>query len=319
MKSLRSLNSSDVRRVCLFVLALLFVVTVAYSYKKQRRIILNETKEVAVRIVRLTAKNQGEIISSTKRTLLLISQMDEVKDFQNQGACNKKLQGLMEGFGQSNVNVIAVANLNGDVVCSSQGLKNAVNIADRVYFKETVKTKKLAVSGYLMGRLSGVPNITVSNPVFDSSGQMIGVSFISLQLDWLNDYFPTMELPAGSTLEVIDNSNYILAQYPNGDEWVGKISPNIISLQHALINGEGTYETAGLFDKGRIYAYTPLYEGVETKAYVVLNISQWRGFSDAMRFQDSFIVWVRAICAISFALFVLILYIETISKKREKK
>jgi hypothetical protein len=78
-------------------------------------------------------------------------------------------------------------------------------------------------------------------------------------MTWLDQWAANAQLPAGSTLTVIDGDGTILARHPESERWVGRPVPEAPIIEVILSQqAEGTTEAIGVDHIRRLYAFTPI-------------------------------------------------------------
>ncbi|MDQ0245586.1 two-component system, sporulation sensor kinase D [Bacillus fengqiuensis] len=78
------------------------------------------------------------------------------------------------------------ANPEGDLLISSNEMPSSVNVSDRPYFQQALKTGQTSISEAHIGRVTGRFVITIATPISDD-GQVKGVLLSSLRLDEIGD------------------------------------------------------------------------------------------------------------------------------------
>src|ERR1019366_1292144 len=84
---------------------------------------------------------------------------------------------LYEGF-----ITLLVADPEGNLLESVPPQPLPQTLADRPYFSDAVRTRRLAISDIFMGRLSHVPIVAILVPMYSSTGHLLGVAGGSLDL-----------------------------------------------------------------------------------------------------------------------------------------
>lgn len=253
-------------RTRLILLVLLAVLPsmglVIYNAIEQRRLGVATAKENALRMVRMAAEHQGEMIEEARQLLVTLAQLNEVRSGEKE-ACEgifRKLLSLRQGY----VN-LGTIRLNGEVLASAIPLAERVNLSDRSYFQEAIQTRGFAVGEYQVGRISKKATLSLGYPVIDQQGNPQAVVFAALDLLWLNRLATNSNLPAGSSLTVLDRNRMTLVRHPDPENrYVGQQvplpppnkawRPDMISTQA----GEGTIQYPGRDGVWRLYAFTAL-------------------------------------------------------------
>jgi two-component system, sporulation sensor kinase D len=83
------------------------------------------------------------------------------------------------------------SNSNGDLLIGSNPIKNPINVSDRPYFQQALKTKQTCLSEAHIGRVTGRYIISVATPIMDY-GKVTGVLIASLRIDELGAAINTL-------------------------------------------------------------------------------------------------------------------------------
>jgi two-component system, sporulation sensor kinase D len=78
------------------------------------------------------------------------------------------------------------SNTKGDLLISSNPLTSAVNVGDRPYFQQVLKTGKTSISDAHIGRVTGRFIITIATPI-EENGEIHGILLASLRLDKIEE------------------------------------------------------------------------------------------------------------------------------------
>ena len=229
-----------------------------YTGLEFRNIMATRSREGLLRLAKIAATQESQLIEGTRQVLVALAQVPELRARStNQVACTSLLSELLKQY-PTYMN-IALVNLKGDVVASAQPLSKPVNVSDRSYFQRAVATRNFAMGEYQTSRITGRPNLNCAYPVYNGTGELQGVLFISIELTWLAHLAEEASLPAGASLTVVDREGTILLRHPDGAEWVGKSALGE-PVTKALIEGslEGTADAEGPDGSPWIYAYTSL-------------------------------------------------------------
>jgi signal transduction histidine kinase/DNA-binding response OmpR family regulator len=109
-------------------------------------------------------------------------------------------------------------------------------ISDREYFIEAVRTRGLAVSDVILGRLSHVPIVTIAMPFFDASGAIAGVAGGSLDLSTFERFLAALRTLPDAHITVVDQHSRVIYSSDKADfgalqEMAG--DPLVLSSQRA--------------------------------------------------------------------------------------
>src|SRR5437899_1202858 len=280
MKRLASLRS---RLLVLVLVAVLpaFALTL-YTHLEHRRAAVAVAQEEALRIARIAASEQNDVFQDARRVAFTLAHLPEIRTLKAE-ACRPLLAELLSRSPEYvNISVAAPA---GDVVCSGVPLSGLINLGDREYFQRALTTRDVAMSGYLLGRISKKAAIAIAYPAVDARGTVSAVVVIGLDLRSLNHLAADAQLPQGSTLLVIDQAGIILAHHPQGDEWVGKeVSDAPLAKAISAKHGEGTIAGVGLDGVPRLYGLTRLAATPDASAvYLAVGIPRSVALAESNR------------------------------------
>lgn len=268
-------------RLLLLVLAAIIPAfgLIGYTAIAQRQEAARNAEKDAMNLVRLAAREQGQLIASTHQLLMSLAQLPAIRA-PGTAFCDRALAELLKPYPY--YTNFGVAASNGRVYCSALPLSQPVNIADRSYFQRAVEKRDFGLGDYQVGRITGIPAINFGYPVKSDGGNVQAVVYAALNLSWLNRLATGIELPAGSTLTVADSRGTILARHPEPEKWVGKPMAEAPLIKQMLgPHGEGTAELEGLDGVTRLYAFAPLHDGPSGSAYVSVGVPKAVAFAAA--------------------------------------
>ncbi len=124
-------------------------------------------------------------------------------------------------------------------------------------FLEPPDAQADAPSGLLLGIGGTSPTygVVLGRPVLGRDGRPLGVVRATSRLDRL-PRLETRDVPAGSTMMVLDQNGVVLARSPDYDVWVGRDLGDQPYVQRALRRRQGTDEMVGTDGVSRLSAYT---------------------------------------------------------------
>ncbi|MBI1881816.1 MAG: HAMP domain-containing protein, partial [Chloroflexi bacterium] len=241
---------------------------------------MTKAKADALTLSQLAARQHEELIEATRRTLLSLAQLPEVHSG-DPAACNTRLTALLEEYqGYQN---FAVANIAGNLFCSTTPLIRPVNVAYQTWFQRAVQTRDFAASDYQPGWIDDTPTIVFGYPVLDGVGQVQAVVSASLDVAQLNQIAAETDLSNGTTLMLIDRNGAIVVHHPQPEIWVGQVLPDAPLFMAMKASGEGQVEVSGPDGVTRLYAFTPLRSSVNTGLYLAIGIPKQVAFAEADR------------------------------------
>lgn len=270
-------------RFLLLVLVALMPVLIAvvYTAAGQRQQGEMEAERSTLNLVRLAIREQERLIGETQQLLMALSHLPAVRAQAAPDECNRLLAELRRSYAY--YTNLGVASMQGDIYCSAVPLPGPVNVADRAYFRRTVSSGGLGIGEYQVGRVTGVHALNLGYPVLED-GALRAVVYAALDLSWLSDMIDRLDLPARSTLTVIDSGGTVLSRYPDPERWVGRSMAESDMVAAILRrHSEGTQEFTGLDGVSRLYAFAPLHAGASGTVYVAVGVPKAEAYAAANR------------------------------------
>ena len=204
----------------------------------------------SVQLAQLAAEGQASRNHGTGQLLTAFASNPIVRSG-NPRACREFFETLIHQDSQAYANFGLIA-VNGDVVCAGITPTRPVNVADRVYFQEAIRTRRLYASNIAVGRITGRLIVTYALPVLEGE-RLLGVVFASMDITSLTNSLARVQLPAGGVIAILDRTGTFAARYPvvPGDRNDPIALP--IGLDTALVR-----ETSGADGLQRLYAAVPV-------------------------------------------------------------
>lgn len=135
----------------------------------------------------------------------------------------------------------------------------STTVADRDYFRDSIKADGLVMGTFTIGRASGVPILPLALRMQTSEGP--GVLAAGLRLDWLRAHFAERfaKLPPNSSLTIVDRNSVMLVRLPQPGHEGKPLPPRYRHVVNAP--APGTFRSAA--DKqndgiARFLGFTPI-------------------------------------------------------------
>jgi PAS domain S-box-containing protein len=233
-------------------------------------------------LARVAAADQQKLIDATRQLLITLARLPVVRDGGGQERSDFLAELLTQHTSYTN---LGVAGVDGNVVATAVPKTGPINIADRDYFQDSLRSGGFTVGRLILDHITGDATVHMAYPIRDSMGRVKAIVFAALDLAWLNQLVAAAELPAGSVLTVVDRHGTILSRFPNPEEWIGKSVTETPQFAPALAEQrEGTTVAPGIDGVPRLYGFTPVskIDGV-APAYVLVGIPVATVYADAER------------------------------------
>ncbi len=228
-----------------------------------------ESQNTARRLVQYVAASDRQLMEQTRLLLAVLSKSPPVIR-EDSESCRSLFSDIVND--QQFFSNIEAADLNGDVFCN--GASSArINIADREYFQQAVRTRRFVFSDYAPALSTGKHSIDLVYPYLSETGQPQGVIFASLDLKTLVQ-IPEKSLPEDSEVLIVDSKGTILAAYPNVDEWIGRSMSDAPVIKAMLSQKEGFAGEKGLDGVVRNFAFTSVTHGSSGELHIAAGFPE---------------------------------------------
>ena len=157
----------------------------------------------ALNLARLAAAQQNQFIEGARYLLGAAAKLPEVQN-RDGVRCNARMAEFIELF--PTIGGIGAVAPDGVQFCFGGQAPpwQGTSLADRSYFQAAVREKRLAVSGFIIGRLSGKPSLNFAYPALDDTGQVRAVVVLTFDLARLSGSLMSTPLPPDATMSLVD-------------------------------------------------------------------------------------------------------------------
>ena len=151
-----------------------WLILVVYTQVDERKAAIANVNGDAMRLIRIVTSNQAAQIEAAAQLLTAFARLPQLRS-RDAATCNAFLAEMLAA-NPLYLN-FAVAQPDGNLVCSAVPFRLPVNLADRMYFKTTLATGRFAIGDYQIGRVTHLPTINYSfplRPVGPSKESLVG-------------------------------------------------------------------------------------------------------------------------------------------------
>ncbi len=270
--------------ILLVVLALLpSTALMLVDASRDRRHEMHEAGLQALELSRMASAHEEEMVADTRRLLATLAQYPSVRE-RDAGHLGEILPGILAQY--PIYTNIGVAGLDGEIWCSAVPMPAPVNITDRDYFQDALRSRDLVVGNYQIGRVTGKPAINFGYPVADPEGRLSGVVYAAADLEQLGFVSPELGavLPEGSVITQMDDGGTVLGRRPAEPAAIGRIDPEFAALAPYFKRGHGVVSRPGPSGVRALYAYASVQSSLtEGTVYVLVAIPEKAAFAEVNR------------------------------------
>lgn len=166
---------------------------------------------------------------------------------------------------------IAKADVQGRLDCVAAPRPGFDDVADRAYFRAALGSGQAVVADVITPPTLQTAVMVFAKALRSADGQVQGVLFVWLDLDWLKRELARHRVSSGARLLVIDGQATIAARYPDPEGITGQRGDKSAIMQRVLASsGPGTLEETNLFGERRLVAHAPLLTTAAGSPYRLL-------------------------------------------------
>ncbi|WP_022720477.1 diguanylate cyclase domain-containing protein [Rhodopseudomonas sp. B29] len=257
-------------RARLVVLALILVSPLMFDrvrvLEEQRTAQIGAIASELATLAQRTADAQREVISSVEAVLKSAAYIYASAD--RSRGCSILQSSLRVDL--PSIRMLAIANRDGIITCSTSSMFVGANVSDRSYFRRAIETKGFVVSDFLVGRHTRTGTVLAGYPVAAIDGDDSTVMIAGLNLDWLSDIMGNLAGRNGVSAALIDGEGTVLAAPPDQRSLVGhKLEPAV--LEFALASApQGRELMTSKDDNGQLLSVVRI-RGTSARLVVVLD------------------------------------------------
>jgi PAS domain S-box-containing protein len=194
----------------------------AYNEFDLRRTRQIEVQHQALRLARLAAAEQQQIVQGIRQVLIALSELPAIKA-KDSAACNAYLATMQPRFPA--FITFVVTDLSGRSFCDTNVDHRPINISGRAYYSDILNTREFTVGESSTGLSTGRRLIQFALPFDGDDDQIGGVIVAGLSLDWLASFIAQRGVPTGAVIAITDRNGTYLARYPDNARFVGTKMP----------------------------------------------------------------------------------------------
>jgi diguanylate cyclase (GGDEF)-like protein len=243
-------------RARLIVLALLAVgplmVERVHSLERARAERSEHAYAEAAELAHRGADAQREIIYST-RALLQVVARAYARLPHDPASCRKTLPELSDQIPW--IRGLSIATIDGRITCSTNANAAGLNLSDRAYFQEILRTHTFTVSNYVVSRLDQRPALVAAAPALRDDGGLEAIVVASIDLEWIGELAGDAARNADTSVLLFDGRGTLIAASAGTTDLIGRNFADDALVRDLEARDEGTTTAAGLDGRSRLFAF----------------------------------------------------------------
>lgn len=242
---------------------------IVYSGYERQRHDVETTKANALTMAQVLGNDHENDMEATRRFLMTLARLPVLQN-RDAAACNKLFRELLRD--NQHYSTIAAADREGRMFASALPF-GSINLRQKKYFQEAVRTKTFSAGEYSIGQISGRAVLPFAYPVTDSGGRVTGVVAVTIDLEkYGRSFVKISQFPKGSTLNLLDRNYTRLYRYPDNEKFAGKTDLPEMIRQISKGPREGIFTTVGVDGVRRIFAYRQFFLEGGSSPYLYLRV-----------------------------------------------
>lgn len=227
----------------------------AYNTLAWRDFLERQSNEEALASARLISAELSQLVEGSRRLMLTLVKHPAVPSREEEcSAYFKTAIADLPIYRQA-----AMIDRAGKFHCSSIPIPPGLDVRDRVYFSEPLRTGKLTIGILTTGRVTGERSIHVSIPYKNADGSFDGVIALVLNPDRIGQDFAERRMQIYHRIMVIDRQGALVFTIPNTDESNAQFLVNQ-AVARAQNKGGQTFVVKNEHGDDQILGYVPLEE-----------------------------------------------------------
>ena len=188
---------------------------VAYNTMEWRTLLERQAGEDALASARLIAAEMSQLMEGTRHLMLTITRHPSVPGVEAE--CAAHFTAVVKNL--AIYREAALIDRSGRFRCSSIPIPPTLDVTDRAYFSEPLKTGKFTIGTVTTGRVTGERSLHVSMPYQSPDGGFDGVIVMILNPDQMAREFARRAWPTNHRLSVLDREGSLVFMIPPSDKF----------------------------------------------------------------------------------------------------
>lgn len=230
----------------------------AYNAARWKIFLEDEASTTALSAARFISAEFGLVIGNSRQLMTAMAKYPNIPGHEEE--CTSYFKSVIADI--PIYREAAIIDTDGKFHCSTVPIPPTLDVRDRIYFYEPLKTGKLTVGKITQGRVTRSRSIHLSMPYKDANGSIRGVIVLTLNPEKLAEILPAYPWRSEHRLIVLDREGSLVLTIPPSDfENVEAISKSIFpKIEHAPA---GTMDIKSPNGRSEIIGFVPLHDASE--------------------------------------------------------
>jgi two-component sensor histidine kinase len=270
-----------------------------YEIRETRKATVLQSAET---LAGLVAARQDRVVEGARLLLEATSHLQSIKE-KDAARCSQRLRQIAEKVQE--LTAMAVLTPEGERWCVSLTGTGPINLADRPYFQNTIRTRSMQASDYIIGRQTNQGSLVFTYPEVGDDGSIESVLFVAYRTSVLSRMLNEPPLPEGTVVALMDSAGVVTARWPDPDKWVGQDLSGSNVVRRALEQRRGS--TGGFADwvgSGEYaFAFAPMLPPTRLTVVVAVPLTAALKEADSLFWRE--VGWTTLVFALAALLAIL--------------
>jgi len=187
---------------------------IAYNTFEWRTLLERQAGDEALASARLIAAEMSQLMNGTRHLMLTITKHPAVPD--NEAECAAHFTAVVKNL--AIYREAALIDRDGKFHCSSIAIPPTLNVSDRAYFSEPLRTGRFTIGNITTGRVTGERSLHASMPYQTPDKRFDGVIVFILNPERIAREFAHRAWPANHRLSVLDREGNVVFMIPPAEK-----------------------------------------------------------------------------------------------------
>jgi two-component sensor histidine kinase len=199
----------------------------AYNAARWRIFLESETRATALSEARLASSELEQMIDNARQLMTAMAQFPLTTD--NKTECAAYFKSII--LDVQTFREASIVDTDGQFLCSTIPLQDALDVDDRIRLYQSLKTSKLSIATIIQDRPTHSTSIQISMPYKDTDGSIKGVIVLTGDPERLAESFAADQWRSEHRLVIIDGQGSLVLTLPaNESEEADSVAKQIFPL-----------------------------------------------------------------------------------------
>lgn len=259
-------------RARLLVLALIAIAPLMFdrwrSIEADRAERIEALSSEALALTRQGVEAQQEIVVAVKSVVQVVSRAHATFGAALE-SCGRFLTGATSDAPW--ITGLSIVGANGRVTCSTSQNSVGIDLSERPYFQQALRSKTFVVSDQAVQRPRGGVRLVAAMPTLDENGDVTAVIAAGFELQWIERIAAEVARRPGALMMIADDTGTVLEAQPGREKWLRKRFETNALLTEVHTRASGIASAEGIDGVRRVFGFARL---PNTSAFLSVGLDE---------------------------------------------